>query len=287
MTTPATSPTATDRSAVGAPPRWRDLLGAEWIKLCSLRSTLIVLACIVVLAWYVAYDGANQAYTAWPGFEDDFKQIFDPGHETLYPPAYLLLMTVAGAIGAQTVVGEHANGLIRTTFIAVPARSRVVLAKAAVVTAALTVVGLLVGVGSWGIAMAIYSDRITAFSWTTPGLPGLLAAVVITFPVSGLIGMAVGTLIRNGPVTVFVLFVNFMIVPMGLLAPDDKLLHTGNFFEQVSNALPFSAFLQLTHIGSGHIVGYHPSDTEAWIALPVWGIVSCVIAVTVLRHRDV
>ncbi|MFE5595059.1 hypothetical protein [Streptomyces sp. NPDC056549] len=283
MTALTTSPTVTAR----ATPRWRDLLGAEWIKLWSLRSTPIVLAGTVLLAWYVAYDGAHQAYTAWPGFEEDFKRIFDPGHETLYPPAYLLLMTVAGVIGAQTVVGEHVNGLIRTTFIAVPARSRVVLAKAAVVAAVLAFTGLLVAVGSWGIAMAVASDRITAFTWSAPGLHGLLAAVVITFPVSGLIGMAVGTLVRNGPVTVFVLFVNFMIVPMGLLAPDDRVLHTGNLFEQASNALPFSAFLQLTHLGTGHIMGHHPSDTEAWIALPVWSVAACAVAVTALRHRDV
>ena len=53
----------------------------------------------------------------------------------------LLPMLGAGALGAQSIVGEHASGLIRTTLVAVPDRGRVVLAKAAVVAAAFSPYG--------------------------------------------------------------------------------------------------------------------------------------------------
>ncbi|MEE1809663.1 ABC transporter permease subunit [Streptomyces sp. BE133] len=287
MTTLATTPTVTAQPPAARRARWRDLLGAEWIKFRSLRSNFAVLAGGILTALYVSYNGARQNYTAWPTFDDDFKRIFDLGHEAFYPPAYLLLMTTAAVVGAQSVVGEHTSGLIRTTLIAVPARGRVVAAKAAVVSVVLAVFGLIISVSCLAITLAVYGDRISAFSWSTPGVPRLIAAAVITFPVSGVIGMAIGSLIRNSAATVFALVVNFMIAPMALLAPDDKLLHTGDVLAQVSNSLPYSAWLQLTHLGSGRITGHHASTTESWISLPAWAVGSLVIAVTALRCRDV
>ncbi|MER7844231.1 hypothetical protein ABTZ03_09835 [Kitasatospora sp. NPDC096077] len=121
-------------------------------------------------------------------------------------------------IGAQTLLGETAGGLIRTTFMAVPNRSRVLLAKAGVLTAVLTAVGALVAVLTWSVTLACYADRITAFSWSTPGLGRWTLATVVAFPVSGLIGMAGAALVRNTAATVFALFVNFVTVAVWLAA---------------------------------------------------------------------
>ncbi|MGC0416266.1 ABC transporter permease [Embleya sp. AB8] len=270
---------------VSSPARWRDLIAAEWIKFRTLRSTPVILLLLILLAGYVAYRSARGAHASWPGYDAGFREAFDLGHEICYPPAYLLLMTIAGVVGAQTVVGEHASGLIRTTLIAVPARGRVMVAKAVVVSGVLAVVGLITGVCCVGLTLAIYGDRITAYSWDTPGVPRLIGAAMLTFAVSGLIGLAVGALVRNGPATVFALMVTFLVVPLAL--SDQKFLHVGEFTARLSDNLPFPAWVQLSHLGSGRIVGHHASTTQSWITLPAWGLASVVIAVLAVRERDV
>ncbi|MFJ3219867.1 hypothetical protein ACIPLC_28620 [Kitasatospora sp. NPDC086801] len=107
-----------------------------------------------VLTCLIAYKTATHTYSVWPGYLDSFKQIYEAGHDAFHPPLFSLLMALACTIGAQTVLGELTSGLIRTTFIAVPNRSRVLLAKVGIVTAGLTVVGALVAVPSWAATPA-------------------------------------------------------------------------------------------------------------------------------------
>jgi ABC-type transport system involved in multi-copper enzyme maturation permease subunit len=234
-------------------------------------------------AWKVA----ASAYNAWPTYPDSFKQIYDPGHDALYPPLFCLLLTIAAVIGAQTMLGELANGLIRTTFIAVPNRSRVLLAKVGVVTAVLTVVGVVTAVLSWAAVLAGYSDRITAFSWSTPGTGRFVLATVVAFPVSGLIGMAIASLVRNTAATMFALFIYFVGTALAPIASLDTVFHTDQLFTFVSNSLPFWGWIFLTTMGSGKIVGAHPSAAHAWISFGAWAVGSVALVVAAFRHRDV
>ncbi|MFJ9846038.1 hypothetical protein ACIRYZ_37480 [Kitasatospora sp. NPDC101155] len=288
MTTLAAVPTTRTQPPVGSPARWLDLFGAEWIKLWSLRSTLIVVTAGPVVAGFSAWKVATTAYDAWPGYPDSFKQIYEAGHDALFPVLFALLMTLAGVIGAQTVLGELASGLIRTTFIAVPNRSRVLLAKAGVVTAVLTVVGVVTAVLSWAITLAVYSDRITAFSWSSHGVGRFMLATVVAFPVSGLIGMAIASLIRHTAATVFALFIYFVGTALAPISSFDTLFHTGQLFTFVGNSLPFWGWIFLTTMGpTGNIVGHHPSATHAWISFGAWAVGSVAVVVTAFRSRDV
>ncbi|MGA5823900.1 hypothetical protein ACPC54_39375 [Kitasatospora sp. NPDC094028] len=290
MTTLAAVPTARTQPPVGSPASWRDVFGAEWIKFWSLRSSLVVVAAGPVLACLIAYKTAAHTADVWPGYPDSFKQIYEAGHDALYPPFFALLMALAGTIGAQTVLGELTSGLIRTTFIAVPNRSRVLLAKVGVVTAVLTVVGVLVAVLSWAATLAGYSDRITAFSWTSPGVGRFMLATALAFPLSGLIGMAVASLIRHTAATVFALFFYFVMVPlfMGGSSTLDTIFHTGHLFSFVVNSWPFAGWIFLTTMGNtGNIVGHHPSAIHAWISFGAWAVGSVAVVVTAFRSRDI
>ncbi|MFJ9690616.1 hypothetical protein [Kitasatospora sp. NPDC101183] len=288
MTTLATTPAARTRPPVGSPPRWRDLWGAEWIKFWSLRSNLVVLTAVPVLVCLIAYKTAGRTYEAWPGYPDSFRRIYEAGHDALFPPLFTLLMALAGTIGAQTVLGELTSGLIRTTFIAVPHRSRVLIAKAGVVTAVLTGLGVLVAVPSWAVTLAAYSGRVTGFSWTSPGVGRFLLASVVVFPVSGLIGMAVAALVRHTAATVFALFITFVGLSLAPLSSFDTALHTGRLFTFVGNSLPFAGWIFLTTLGNtGNIVGHHPSAVHAWIAYGAWAVGSVAVVVAAFRSRDV
>lgn len=275
-----------DRERGAAPPRWRDLVASEWLKFRSLRSTFVILAASVGTAFFLAYGSAKQTAAGWPGAGGWMRHGIEPAHDAFFPPGFYAVMIVIGTVGAQSIVAEHASGLIRTTFIAVPRRSRVVLAKAAVLASALTVVGVVVTAGCWQITLAEYSNRITSYGWTTPGMARVFVATVLLFPLTGLIGLAIGTVIRHAAVGIFAMVVNFWIMPVGISGIDDVL--GTHVFGHVANVLPENGWLLLTTIGSTNgIVGSHPSATEAWISYAAWALTAIAILTVVPRQRDV
>src|SRR5690349_5393205 len=58
-------------------------------------------------------------------------------------------------LAALAVTGEHRYGTLRTTFVAAPRRTIVLLAKTAVVAVASSVLGLAAAFGSWAIALLV------------------------------------------------------------------------------------------------------------------------------------
>lgn len=274
------------QSRTVTPARWRDLIGAEWIKIRALRSIPVVLAGAVGTAWYFSYAMSKQTAGMWPSTDPALRSHYNAAHDALFPPMFFILMTVVGTIGAQSMFSEHASGLIRTSLIAVPDRSRLLLAKAFVVLGVLTVVGVITSIGAWTIALAEYSGRVAGFGWHTPGLLQVFVATVLVFPLSGMIGMAFGTVIRHPVITIFALFLNFWIVPVGIASVDSVL--GGRLFGHIANVQPGNAWLILTTtVPATNIVGGHPSNSEGWISYAAWFVGALVIAVAALRQRDV
>lgn len=274
------------RDRLAAAPRWRDLVAAEWLKFRSLRSTFVVLGATVGVAFFLAYGKAKQTADGWPGPGGWMRQGFEPALDAFFPPGFYAIMIVIGTLGAQSIVSEHASGLIRTTLIAVPRRSRVMLAKACVVAGTLTVVGAIVTAGCWQITVAEYSDRITLYGWTTPGMARAFVASVLLFPLAGLIGLAIGTVIRHTAVCIFAMAVYFWIMPIGISAIDDVL--GTHVFTHVANVLPENGWLALITIGSPkNIVGGHPSVAEAWISYTAWAVAAMAVILSVPKRRDV
>jgi ABC-2 type transport system permease protein len=267
-------------------PRWRDLTAAEWLKLRSLRSNFVVLATAVGIAFFAAYASAKQTATAYPGADNWMVGTLQPAHDAFFPPGFFTVMTIVGTVGAQAVVAEHASGLIRTTFIAVPGRSRVMLAKAAVVAGVLTVVGLITAAGCWQITLTEYSSRITGYGWHSPGTATMFGATVLAFPLAGLVGMAIGTLIRHTAVSIFAMVVNFWVMPVGISSLDD--VQNTHIFGHISNVLPENGWLFLTTMGNTeHIVGGHPSAAEGWISYAAWAVAAVLVIALVPRRQDV
>jgi hypothetical protein len=275
-----------DRERVAAVPRWRDLVASEWLKFRSLRSTFVVLAAVSGAAIFLAYGSAEQTASEWPGPGGWMKQGIEPTLDAFYPPGFYTVMIMIGVIGAQTIVSEHATGSIRTTLIAVPRRSRVMLAKAAVVAGSFTVVGAIVTALCWQTTLAEYSNRITAYGWTTPGMARVFAATVLLFPLSGLIGLAIGTLVRHTAAAIFAAAFYFWVLPIGISSVDDVL--GAHVFGHVANVLPENGWLLLITIGNTkNIVGGHPSVIEAWISYVVWALAAIAVIAFVPRRRDV
>ncbi|WP_049567045.1 ABC transporter permease [Streptomyces sp. SBT349] len=165
-------------------------LAFEWIKFRSVRSTVWTTAVMAALpvpgAAFVAATESLQPDDTVLG-----------GSLTLSVPALML----AAVVGVLTVSGEYGSGTIATTFAAVPRRSTVLAAKAALLAGLLFALALPSAAGAYLVGGAMLDD---GYAQGDP-LPALFGVAAV-FSVAGLLGLAVGTLIRHaaGAVTAVV-----------------------------------------------------------------------------------
>ncbi|MEV6895797.1 hypothetical protein [Amycolatopsis sp. NPDC051372] len=103
--------------------------------------------------------------------------------------------TVALVLAVLAATSDASWGTLRLTFQAVPARVPALLAKGAVVVAVCAVLGLLAGVGSWGIASLVRPDADLALHSASDWR--LVLGQTVTFALTGLLGVGVGLLLRS------------------------------------------------------------------------------------------
>ncbi|MEW2487762.1 ABC transporter permease [Streptomyces sp. NPDC048411] len=279
MTPLASAPITTSTAPVAEPPaRFRDLLASEWIKMRSLRSTPWTIALTTLFVIGSAAAAALADYNNLAGLSPSTRQPPDFLPFDAYPTAgYWTLMLVAGSIGAITVVSEYSSGLIRTTTVAVPARGSVVLAKAVVVAALWTAVGTAISTGSFLVSQAILNGRHAGVPITHPGVLRALLA-----PVCALIGLGLGVLIRHSAATMVTSAFTLLMLPT--LFSQSK-----HWSADINHAMVISAWRRLvqnwgpspdSHMFTATVPG-------SWIVYALWPLVAVVLAVVVVRRRDV
>lgn len=280
-----TTAAATPLRAADPRPRFTDLLAAEWIKLRSLRSTYWALG---ASAFAIVAFNANAARTdGYPvhtatqraeHVEMALRDAFNPG-------AAMIMVLAVASVGAITVVGEYATGLIRTTFAAVPARRSVMTAKIAVVTAVMTVYGAVVAAASFAATQAILSGRGADVPLSHPGALRVVVASALLAPVAALAGMGLGALIRHSATTMVLISGILLLLPSFIT---DRYRWTA----AIRNALPFNAWSRLVDMAYGHNTHmlfprhYPHTLTGSWIVYGGWALVSAVVAVAVVDRRD-
>jgi hypothetical protein len=198
--------------------------------------------------------------------------------------AMILVLAVA-SIGAITIVGEYATGLVRTTFTAVPDRRALMAAKVTLVTAVMTVYGALVAGASFTATQAILSTRDAGVSLSHPGALRVVAASALLAPVCALAGMALGALIRHSATTMVAATALLLLIPSFLT---DRYAWTA----AVRHAQPINAWTRLADIAYGHdpftLVPRHPATvTGGWTTFAAWAAVAAVVAVVAADRRDV
>ncbi|MGV9308264.1 hypothetical protein [Nonomuraea sp. NPDC003727] len=263
------------------PARFRDLLAAEWIKLWSLRSTswLLGLGTLAIVA--LAAQSSLDAYQGWPGFTAMEKARFNPLTEAFSGLAACMLMIGAGSLGALTIVGEYATGLIRTTLIAVPVRHRVVAAKVTVTATITLVAGALVSAGTFGVSHVILSGRGVAVSVGDPGVLRVLAANALLAPVSALVGMGIGALVRHTAAAVVSVCAALVIVPM-FFRPT---VH--QWVNDLYALVPFYVWRTCLGLPQLRDDPALPTVAGSWAAFALWPLAAAAVTLIVVRHRDV
>jgi ABC-2 type transport system permease protein len=205
------------------------VLDAERIKLSTTRSPLWTAAAVAVLSiGLAALQGAN-AYGAAP---------LPP--EKAATGVAVFGVPVLMVLAAMTVTGEYRSGMIRTTFMATPDRTLVLVAKAVVAGifsgpyTALMVIGSLLAAGMAApplVGIESHLSLAAAETWRTVG------AIALVGVLTAVLGVGAGALLRHSAGVVAVLL-------MWPLVAEPILGNLPNIGSEVGPYLPFgNAFL--------------------------------------------
>lgn len=183
---------------------------SEWIKFRGLASNnvlagftfLLLTANGIAMPWaYVFRDrGSPQAnYDAYP------EMVVD---KTGYVGIVLAVLAVL------MVTNEYRSGQISTTFLSVPRRTSVLVAKAAIIASVAFFIGVVSSAIGFAVAPAILAGGGYSYVLETPDLLRLVAGSGLYLATISVIGIALGAIIRNVIAAVLATIVFLLIVPV-------------------------------------------------------------------------
>ena len=273
------------------------VLRSEWIKLWSLTSTRILLGltlvavvgvgALAVLIRYTFLDEAvrsarEQGQTMTP---EMLEQSFPPDSGfDLYnlPNAGLQIgILILGSLAVLFMSSEYATGMIRSTMNAVPRRLPAFAAKAIILAVISYLISATAGVATFLIAMPVFQGMGFDLDWSTDGvLYSILTGGLYVAGVA-LIGLSLGTLLRNsaGGITVLVGIFFVLSIAAGFMT-----LIPGEFWKYVPQYIPSEAggrFLSIGHT-DGVIDPWHGG-----LIFLGYVLLSLVPAMIALKKRDV
>ncbi|GAB2963086.1 ABC transporter permease subunit [Amycolatopsis acidiphila] len=251
------------------------VLASEWVKFRSLRSSYVALAANIVVLVGFGIMFSAVVDSRWTRMNPIEQARFDPTVTSLR--GLYLAQLIIGVLGVLVVSGEYSTGMIRASLSAAPRRLPVLWAKLAVfavVTFAVTVIGSFVAFFA-GQAM-LSSQHIQ----TTLGAPGVLRAVLGTalyLTVVGLLGVALGWILRHTAGAIATLFGVLLVLPALVSALPDS------WSSHVDPYLPSAAGQALTAVRAD------PTSLAPWTGFAVFCgylVVAVIAAAVLLERRD-
>lgn len=190
------------------------LVRSEWVKFWSVRSvvaTMLASVAATVGIGVLFSLAARSGLTSAP--EQARAQI--NGFAFNMMGAQFASLVVA-ALGVILIAGEFSTGMIRTSFAAAPGRVGVFAAKAVVLAANVLVLQGIAVFVSFFLGQAVLDTRGFGVSIGDEHVLRALVGTVVTIVGVALIGLAVGTLLRNSAGAIVTVVAALFIVP-GLL----------------------------------------------------------------------
>jgi len=187
------------------------VLLSEWTKFRSLRSTIYTLLAAVVLTIGIGalFSGvtASQYHTFSPGDKASFSPI------TTSLNGMIFAQLAIGVLGVLMMSGEYSTGMIRSSLTAVPKRLPVLWAKLAVFAAGVFATMLVTSFVSFFVGQALLSSHHLNVALSAPGALRSVVGAALYVTVAGMIGMAVGALLRNTAAGVTTFAAAFFVIP--------------------------------------------------------------------------
>src|SRR4051812_13036974 len=182
-------------------------VAAEWLKFWTLRSPGGVLAGagvgMVAIGLIVAANTRHLSPHVQP--------------QDLVPSAtlqgYFLGQLLIGALGVLFVTGEYSTGMIRSTMSAVPRRMPVLWAKLGVFLGVTAGFMIPISVVAFLSAQGLLSRYRTGYSLSDPGVLRVVLGTGVYLTLVGLIGMALGWIVRSTPGALVAYIATVLVLP--------------------------------------------------------------------------
>ncbi|MEU8984801.1 ABC transporter permease [Streptomyces sp. NPDC048309] len=242
--TDSSTPTPVEKARPPYKVTGRRVLRSEWAKLWSLRSTWITLGLgllfLIAFGVIAAAHYKSQLNSGQPLRPDDA----DATALSLSVFGTNFAQLALGVLGVLVTAGEYSTGMIRSTLAAVPRRLPVLWSKSAVFGVVALVVATLGVFVAFVITSGIVSGTPAALTLSDSGVVRSLLGAGLYLGLVGVIGTALGALLRSVAGGISVLVASLMLIP-GLIS----LLPT-SWQDDISPYLPSTAgesMFALTH----------------------------------------
>ena len=166
-------------------------LKGEWTKLRTLPSTWRTAALATALA--IGFTGVVDLQQV--NLTAQQRHNFDAASASLF--GVLIAATLLGALAVRTIAAEYSTGMIRTTFSAMPARRRVMAAKAATVAAFAFPIALLCDIAGFELGQRIFASQHLQVALSHPGVPRAIVFGAVAASLVAIIGVGLGGVIRH------------------------------------------------------------------------------------------
>lgn len=265
--------TTVDRSSSTLGPTFGRVLAAEWIKIKSVRSTVLTLVFMVVLGVGISALGAVAVHVAvsrhriGPGF--------DPVASSL--GGMLIAQIAIGVLGVLVFSAEVASGTIGATFAAIPNRWHVLIAKVLVYFVIALVAAEVVSVVSFLVGQAIMHGVVPTTSLSNATALRAVLGTGLIVAIVGVLALAIGVIVRRtaGAITAFVGV--YLVLPLLVNALPSP------YSTDISKFLPF----QVAQV----MMSSQPvaNSLSAWVGVAVvaaYAVIAVVVAGSLLSSRD-
>jgi ABC-2 type transport system permease protein len=195
----------------------RRVLRSEWAKLWSLRSTWITLGVgllFLIAFGLIAAARYKSSVTSGRQLDPDFA---DATGLSLSLFGVALAQLALGVLGVLVTAGEYSTGMIRSTLAAVPKRLPVLWSKVTVFGVVAFLIALAGAFVTFLIGSGILSGTPAALTISDSGVVRSLLGAAVYLGLVGVIGAALGALLRSIAGGISVLVAALMLVP-GLIS---------------------------------------------------------------------
>lgn len=185
------------------------ILRSEWTKLRSVRSTWIATLSAIAAGVALSVLGASDLLgTPASGLPAGW----DPTTESL--KGFLFAQLIIGMLGALSVTPEFGTGMIGTSLVFVPSRSRLLAAKATVVAAIGLAVSLVTTMLSFGVVqLMLKGANLPAAGLGDAGVARALISGTLYLTLVALLGVSIGALVRSSTTSLALLIGALLLVP--------------------------------------------------------------------------
>jgi ABC-2 type transport system permease protein len=224
----------------------RRVLLSEWIKFRSLRSSVWTLLTAVVLSIGIgalfSAVSASQYHTFSPADRASFSPISTSLNGTLFSQLAI------GVLGVLLISGEYSTGMIRSSLTVVPKRLPMLWGKLAVFAGVVFTLTLVTSFVSFFLGQALLSSHHLNVSISAPGALRSVIGAAMYVTVAGMIGMALGALLRNTAAGISTFVAAFFVIPpLTDLLPASWSSHFAQYLPAAAGESLFEGGRDLTH----------------------------------------